>query len=218
MKISFIVAIFLFGLSFCTTLVPESRNEDEIIVIDRKENRKYNLTAAFYGYYFKYGENDELTAKVIKYIIFRKNDTGEEVRYYPKEPEGEQHAHFYFTEIWSPDEEYLVLPIGRFDGFGIIKSADAMKAIKTNDFLDTIGVFNSYTSNSKREQLRLWHDFIGWKSASSISFDAGLSGHSDNYQYDFVNKKLTTSPEKVRTTIEGENKKGEIAIQSNATF
>lgn len=218
MKVVLVIACSLLLASFCTTLPSKLSEKDEIIEISRKENRKYNLTAVFYGQNHNYGENNDLTAKIIRYIIFRRNDSGEEVRYYPKEDETEQHATFYFTEIWSPDEEYLVLPIGRFDGFGIIKSNETMKAVKNNDFFDTIRVFNVYEYDNKNNRLTLWHNFKGWNNSSSVIFDAGLSGNSDNYQYDFIKQILTTSPDKVRNTIKGENVKGEIPLKSNSSL
>lgn len=109
MKIYLLFFIFVFasGFNFCQSAKIE-RQDDENVIIAQKENRKYGLTATFYGTHYKSNE-DELEYKITREVIFRENKTGIEVKYKASGliPAG----NFYFTEIWSPDEEYIILPI-----------------------------------------------------------------------------------------------------------
>lgn len=196
MKIFFLLSVFWFasGLDFCQSAKIEKR-DDENIVVARKENRKYSLTAIFYG------ENDKTVGKIINRVVFRDNKTGAEVRY---EPTGQIPAgNFYFTEVWSPDEEYLILPIGTFQGFGVFEAKDALKSIKENNYFDTIKV-KSVNSGF------FGHDFEKWEDNSTFSFKAGLDGDMFEFKYNAAKSELYCYKEKCEDFDIGINKKGEI--------
>lgn len=179
----FVCLMFFFllvsGLGFCQSPKPES--EDEKIVVAVKENKKYGVTATFYGKDYRNGENDKAATKVIKEIVFRENKTGAEIKYSPTGTESA--ADFYFTEIWSPDEEYVVLPIGKFEGFGIFEAKETLNNIKSNKYYDALKV---KTKNSGF----FWHDFDKWENDSTFGFRAGLNGELFAFKYDIAKNEL----------------------------
>ena len=182
MKVFSLIIIFLFASNFSFCQTSKTKHEDDkIIVIGEKENQKYDLTAIFYGVDFHFEDEKNTVVKIIKHVVFRNNKTKTEVKYETSGtiPAGE----FYFTEIWSPDEEYLILPIGMFEGFGIFKAKDALENIKSNKFFDTIEIGNSRGGS-------YWHDFGKWENNSTFSFRAGLYGDMFAFKYNLAKSEL----------------------------
>lgn len=202
MKIYLLFFIFVFssGLGFCQSVKTEKR-ADEVIIVTQKDNKKYNLSATFYGEELRYGENEEVVSKIITYVVFRDNKTNVEVKYSPKGTTSA--ADFYFTEIWSPDEEYLILPIGKFEGFGIFEAKDALKNVKSNKYFDTIKVKHEHSG-------WYWHDFEKWEDDSTFSFRAGLSGDMFAFKYNVAKSELYCYEEDCQNSDIGENNKGNI--------
>jgi hypothetical protein len=202
LKIYFLPLIFVFasGLGFCQS-TESQKNNDKVIVITSKENSKYGLTATLLGIIFKPDENGEPEYKIIKSIVFRDNKTGAEVEYKPTGtlPAGD----FYFTEIWSPDEEYLALPIGMYEGFAIFESKDALKSVKDNNYFDTIKV-KSLNSGW------FWHEFEKWENGSTFSFRAGLDGDMFAFKYNVAEKELYCFTTKCEEMDIGKNIKGDV--------
>ena len=202
MKILCVIFIFAFvsELGFCQSRKTD-KQDDETIVIEQKTNRKYDLTATFHGINFRYGNDNELSAKIIRSIIFRDNRTGAEVEY---KPTGDRPAgDFYFTEIWSPDEEYLILPIGTFQGFGVFEAKNALEKIKYNNYFDTIKV--------KLDSGGFFaHAFEKWEDDSTFSFRAGLDGDMFAYKYNLEKKELYCYQESCEKQDIGFNNKSKI--------
>lgn len=202
MKIFCILFIFVFvsEAGFCQSR-KTNKQDDESIIIEQKDNKKYNLTAIFRGENFRYGDNDEFSTKIIRHVIFRSNETGAEVEYKPTGglPAGD----FYFTGIWSPDEEYLVLPIGMFEGFGIFKTKDGLENIKSNKYFDTIKV-KLNTSGW------FYHSFEKWEDDSTFSFRAGLDGDMFAYKYNLEKEELYCYQESCEQQDIGFNNKSKI--------
>lgn len=213
MKIYFLFFILMFysGLGFCQSAKTE-KNEDEIILIEQKENKKYNITANFYGVNFDLGNDNKEVIKIITYVVFRNNKTGAEVKYKPSTVNNESGEtgiesivtpDFYFTNVWSPNEEYLVLPIGVFEGYGIFKAEGALKNIKENKYFDTI---KTKSVNSGF----YGHNFEKWEGDSTFSFRAGLDGDMFAFKYNIATAELYCYQKKCEEFEIGFNKKGEI--------
>lgn len=209
MKIYLLLFIFVFtsGLGFCQSVKKEAK-DDKIIIIEKKENKKYNLRATFYGEDYgeesSYVDEDGIDRKIITNITFRDNNTGEEVKYKPTG--GFPAGNYYFTDIWSPGEEYLVLPIGMFEGYAIFESKDALKNIKENKYFDTIKV-KSVNSGW------FWHDFQKWEDDSTFFFRAGLDGDMFAFKYNIEKSELYCYEEGCERDNIGDigiNKKGKI--------
>lgn len=212
MKLFCVLFIFVFvsELGFCQSRKADKPDDDEVIIVEQRNNKKYNLTATFHGVNFRYGENNEISEKTITYIVFRDNNSSEEVRYKPSTQNNIEDGvagivtpNFYFTDIWSPDEEYLVLPIGKIEGFGIFKVKDGLGAIKENKYFDTIKV-KLNTSGW------FWHDFGKWEDNSIFSFRAGLDGDMFAYKYNLEKKELYCYQEGCEKQDIGSNNKSKI--------
>jgi hypothetical protein len=203
MKIHLLIIILILTTGF-VSCQPEQKkaNEDELFLLSQKENKKYSLTAAFYGIRHNAAGKDELSYTIIQKVVLKK--TGGNVEGITYNATGQIPAgDFYFTEVWSPDEEYLVLPIGKFEGFAIFKAKDALNDIKANKYFDTI---KTKSVNSGW----FWHDFEKWEDNSTISFRAGLYGDMFAFKYNFEKKALACYQEKCEEFDIGFNNKGKI--------
>jgi hypothetical protein len=166
-------------------------------VLSVKENRKYKVRCVFYGEEMEVGAN--LKAKVVRYVAVR-NEGGDEARYAPLDAAAGD-SDIYFDDVWSPDEEYLVLPRGRSEGFCIVKARGAFEGVKARRCDDFIKV-------RETNGTALWHEFVGWD-GESLTFKAGLSGDSFTFAYDLPRRSLTTA-ERPAPSVEGENSGGKL--------
>lgn len=201
--------LLLLNLNVCAprTRSPQPQN-DKPLVIAQRENHKYRLVVTFYGEEVTFGEGvSQRTEKMISYLTIRDEQKANEVRYVPPETGAEDNPHFYFTEVWSPDEEYLLLPLGNFQGFGVCKANEAMTAIKNRKFFDSIAVRVDSGAN-------LWHEFGKWEGNTAFSFKAGLSGDLFGFRYDFASQKLFAPGANSSAGFIGRNQKGELKIIS----
>jgi hypothetical protein len=170
------------------------------------ENHTYQLDAIFSGEYLEVGDR---TDKVITSLTLKSKITGQEVRYNPESSPAKEDTSAYFTEVWSPEGEWLVLPLGRFSGFCIIQARDALASIEKQKCSD-----NLYTRLSTRPKLLLWHDFEKWDGDSAFIFKAGLFGDLTRLRYDITTSRLTVlDPDASPHFIEASNNKGKIAIE-----
>ena len=177
-----------------------ARRDKELAV---KENKKYHVRCVFYGEEVEAGAGR--TAKVVRYVAL-KNESGDEARYAPADAAAAGDSDIYFTDVWSPDEEYLVLPRGRFEGFCIMKAPGAFESVKAGRCDDFIRV-------REKNGTSLWHEFVGW-GGGLLTFKAGLSGDSFTFRYDLTSRSLTTS-ERPIPSVEGENGAGKLIVGAN---
>lgn len=75
---------------------------------------------------------------------------------------------FCFLPVWSPSEDWLLLPDGRFDGFAVFKAHDLPVGLTDRSKMLRIGVADP-------SGIRWWHEFTRWKSRIVFEFRAGLS-------------------------------------------
>jgi hypothetical protein len=172
-------------------------------ILSVRENRKYKVRCIFYGEEMEVGANQK--AKVIRYVVVR-NEGGDEARYAPLDAAAASDSNIYFTDVWSPDEEYLVLPRGRSEGFCIVKARGAFESVKAGRCDDFIRV-------RETNGTALWHEFAGWD-GESLTFKAGLSGDSFTFAYDLPRRSLTTTERPV-PSVEGENGGGKLSVVAN---
>jgi hypothetical protein len=153
------------------------------VVLTLKENTKYRLICIFYGERLK-GENGVTDTDLIEYVTIRDQRDGSEVRYVPTDAISLIESLGFFTNVWSPDEELLVLPLGRFEGFSITRSAEVMQRLST-------GRFNDFVRVELDNGVRLWHEFGNWEGPASFVFNAGLSGQHVRFTYYLSDHALT---------------------------
>ncbi len=141
---------------------------------------------------------------VIEQLTIRNSETGQQIQYSRPDGPSTSDAHAYFTDVWSPDYELLVLPLNRFRGFCIIRAAEALAAIRKQSCGDTIRV-RADTGTA------LWHQFEKWDTDQSFVFNAGLSGDQIRLRYEIGPERLTALEPNVRF-LEGENNRGKIKV------
>jgi hypothetical protein len=197
-----LILIFLLDISWCSGLRPISKpNTKETGVIKVTENNKYKLEAVFSGYDLQVGDR---TVKVVDSVTIRSKTTGREVKYERADGPSKSDAQAYFTDVWSPDEEFLVLPLNRLYGFCIIRASDALDSIQKQRCQDTVSV-HVQSGPSLR------HDFEKWDGNESFVFKAGLYDNDARLRYEISGGRLNALDSKL-LDIEGENSKAKIAI------
>ena len=170
-------------------------------VIKITPNQKYKLEAIFSGTNVEVGDRK---VAVIEQLTIRSSETGQHVQYKRSDAPSSSDANAYFTDVWSPDDEFLVLPLDRFSGFCIVRAADALAAIQKQSCLDTVLV-RAETGTA------LWHQFENWDTNQSFIFNAGLSDDQIRLKYDILQERLTALEPNV-SFLEGENSRGKIKI------
>ena len=170
-------------------------------VIKIAPNHKYKLEAIFSGIDVEVGDRK---VPVIQQLTIRSSETGQQIQYRRSDGPSESDANAYFTAVWSPDDELLLLPLERFHGFCIIRAAEALDAIQKQSCRDTIRA-RAETGTA------LWHQFERWDTAESFIFNAGLSGDQTSLKYNISQKRLTASDPNFRFLV-GENSDGKIKI------
>jgi hypothetical protein len=163
-----------------------------------KENHKYNYTCIFYGDDIEIADRIE---PVFTYMSIRDDSTAEEIKYEPSMEVVKSDSNI--VDVWSPDEEYLVLLRGNFKGFYIIKASEVAEFIRNRSHVDSIRVYEANTETA------LMHFFGKWDGNRSFIFDAGLSGDNWSFRYDITEQKLTVLGER-SDFFSGENIKGKI--------
>jgi hypothetical protein len=117
-------------------------------VIKITPNQKYKLEAIFSGTDVEVGDRK---VAVIEQLTIRSSETGQQIQYKRSDGPSSSDAHAYFTDVWSPDNEFLVLPLARFRGFCIERAAEALAAIQKQSCFDMVPV--------RFESAALWHQF-----------------------------------------------------------
>jgi len=181
---------------------PGSTASDAVHVVLTKTNRKYHLDALFFGQEVALDNGSHVTA--IQYLSIR-NIQGQDYRYSPDDASSLTSSGGFFADIWSPDEELIVLPLGRFEGFCLMRSSELTTRIAERHFDDSIRV-------QLASGPRLWHEFHGWKDNSTFRFGAGLSGQEIKFTYSFPRHQLVAE-EKINNNFIGINSKGKIKVE-----
>ena len=108
-------------------------------------------------------------------------------------------------DVWSPDGQTLVLPAGRFEGFHIVRSAEALTRLESRQYNDSVRVeVNTGT--------QLWHEFMGWRDSQTIAFRAGLSGQQIPFTYS-IDTRTCHTPEISRADFIAINSAGRARVQ-----
>ena len=173
--------------------------KDRIIKIE--PNQKYKLEAVFSGTDVEVGDR---TVPVIQQLTLRSTAASRAIKYSPVDGPSDSDAEAYFIDVWSPDDEFIVLPLNRFHGFCIVRAAEAIDIIQKQSCSDTIRVRGETGTG-------LWHTFEKWDGDESFIFKVGLSGNLIRLKYDISQGRLTALEPNFRF-LEGQNGKGKVQI------
>ena len=172
-----LVALILCLLMGGCSLGVEGGKRSEGTLLATSHNRRFNLDIEFYGSWV--GPDSAPREKwVVTRIAIKEGGTGETIRFTPNDPQTLRDSFGYFAEVWSPDFKYLVLPLGRYEGFAVFPADAVMKNLRKQDH-EKIQV-----KLAAKHSPLLWHEFLGWQRDHILRFSAGLSGDSVEFRYD----------------------------------
>ena len=204
-----LVLFLAFSISGCSHLGSVSKpnssrtdvvNTPQTDVIKVSENHKYKLEAVFSGHDVEVGERTE---KIIDSLIIRSQVTGQEVKHIRAEGPAQSLTRAYITDLWSPDEEFLVMPRSKLE-FCIIRAAEALERIQKQTCSDTLSVY-------VRSGPSLWLDFEKWDGDESFVFKASVYGDDTRLKYEISSGRLTALDSNIIKT-EGMNSRGKLVI------
>jgi hypothetical protein len=136
------------------------------------------------------GADGATPIKYVESVSVKDVQTGESAAYVPVG--GDDSLSFsqgYFAEVWSPNGEYLVLPLSPFEGFCIIKAKGALKTIKQRRCDDQIRVLH-YRPPMEIKQVAYYHEWERWATDTAFRFKAGLHGERGTFIYDAATQEL----------------------------
>jgi hypothetical protein len=188
-----LIVLVCLGVSGCSRADP-----DTPVLLATHSNAKYKLSCNFYGN--EVTLDDGRTVSVVSYVTVRDERSNAESRFTPVDPSSLNEPGGFFQTVWSPDEEFLVLPLGRFDGFAIIRAGEALQRVADRGYSDFLRI-------EMDTGARLWHEFGRWEQPARFSFNAGLSGDLLPFTYDAASRQLAT-PQKVSASFLGVNSQG----------
>ena len=146
--------------------------------------------------------------RIVDAVSIRDRNKGEVVKFEPLDPQSLLLADGYTRNVsWSPDEEYLILPLGQFDGFCIVKSNQALGSVREKKCLDTIRI-------QLNTGLQMSHEFVSWDGNSAFVFKAGMENSFPQFKYD-ISKRRVTAVERTNDIFEAYNLAGKLAISQN---
>jgi hypothetical protein len=195
----YIASLLIVSVFSSCSLQPEKLsvdpNQTKELVLAQQENRKYKLTAIFYG------EGSSATDAVIKRIAIRNDTTGGELNYKPQEPFNGNNI----WNVWSPDGEVLLLMRGDVKGICIIKTVEAEREINSQSCSDYIMVYEKTTETG------LIHTYGVWTNTEEFRFSAGLSGDLWDFSYNIRTHELKV--EGSNKNFEGQNRYGKVDLR-----
>lgn len=143
-----------------------------------KENSKYGLVVEFFGEWVG-PDSDPEQQWMVERLILRETTGGEGVHFQPEDDQALVNSLGYYAEVWSPDFEYLVLPLGRFEGFGIFDSKRAHGDLQQGQVPERIQIVSLADGGAP-----LWHTFGQWQDDDTFKFSAGRAGDEIDFFYD----------------------------------
>lgn len=164
---------------------PVNIPQEELLSVE--SNKKYGLDCMLYGSQIvAYDVNNQIAGKtrIIRDILLYDRKSGDHIIYAPYETESLDHFSLY-EDVWSPNEEYLVLPLGRTDGFHILHASQALK----------------YLNERKKGFVRIdlghipvLHTFWKWAGDDAFLFSAGHAYTDYQYIYEIGTNTLSALP------------------------
>ena len=150
----------------------EANQREEVYLVAVKKNVKHNVSVLFYRYKNPRLASTENSDKRYNQIVIREDGTNKQSNPIKTIEE--------FQDVWSPNEEYLLLNGGvcKQDGFCIYKTADIVEAFKQSatfemppatDFI-TLTFVEYNRKLQKGEVARCAYNFTNWDGEASLVF------------------------------------------------
>lgn len=180
-----LLIFIVFFLPGCNSKSEDLALQTEKPIISRL-NEQHRIVVEFYGELIG-PDSERPDHLLIDHILIRDNKTSRVERFIPKDADILQNSFGYFTKVWSPDMDYMVLPLGRFQGFALLSSRTVMKDLQQHRFSETIQIVPTTETSTK-----LWHEFIGWQKPHLLHFSAGLSGRQTEFVFNPATGEVST--------------------------
>lgn len=117
--------------------------------------------------------------------LYVRNKAGARREFVPDDAASLQQSFGYYAGVWSPDQEFLVLPRGRFEGFAVMVAAKGLEGVAATQ-RGTIRLVDP----GKDGDTGLWHEFGGWREGHLLEFSAGLSGDKVSFTTDVTSGRV----------------------------
>ena len=165
-------------------------------------NAAHELVVEFYGELVG-ADSEPPQQMTVDRILVRDEKTGQAEPFVPADPTSLASSFGYFTDVWSPDEAYLALPLGRFQGFVLFSADKLLPGLRDRQSADRVQIRLARDASPA-----LWHEFIGWEAPHTLRFAAGLSGDLVEFEFDpktrLVRSKSPNAGSFVAITAEGQ--------------
>lgn len=175
-------------LSVCSLLAScqfmnEPKNQESTLIRIENEEQVYSpqLGARFKKsvYSGQKGQSQWSSINGVEFFLPDAPDSGF-VKYVPEDiSAAENSASFFYNKINSPDKKWIVLPVGRKEGFVFTPTANTLSSVRQGMYQ---GRFSARTVNGTP----LFHEFVRWESPSTFVFAA--SGEEGGVQFDEIFK------------------------------
>ncbi len=139
-------------------------------------NEKYGLDCFFY-------EAHDEPQLITNILIYERMSS--RYKWYEPYRDGSIDPFSFYKTVWSPDTEYLVLPLGRDDGFHVLHASQALEDLneKKKGFVKIdLG------------HLPVWHTFWKWVGDDAFLFSAGHAYTDHQYIYEIGVRTLSALP------------------------
>jgi len=168
----------------------ESKESDNILSIT---NNAKNLTIDIHLDPDFYKEFKIDKDKIAAQEITLKNPQEKWLRFNALDHESLRSSKGYYSQVWSPDYNYLVLPLGRFEGFAIFTAPylqNHMERLVTKQYYGadlvpetTLKIFSEFGP-------ALWHEFVGWEGEHTLIIRVGLGNDLKKFWYNIKDNRL----------------------------
>ncbi len=156
------ILAFILGIVFTGCASHSSRESSS-----HEQSVAHGLTLVF--------EGEKMGAQTFPTRIFLQDSKNRKTFFKPRDPVSVENSSFIIHPAWSPTQEWLLLPDGRFDGFAAFVATQLPTALTNPSKSLRVGV-------SGVSGTRWFHEFVRWKSQSIFEFRAGLSGQLTNFE------------------------------------
>ncbi|HET6282159.1 MAG TPA: hypothetical protein VFH73_14425 [Polyangia bacterium] len=117
--------------------------------------------------------------------LYLRDKAGAGREFVPDDAASLQQSFGYYADVWSPDQEFLVLPLGRFEGFAVMVAAKGLEGLAAGQQ----GAIR-LVDPGKDGDTGLWHEFGGWRQGHLLEFSAGLSGDKVSFTADVTSGRV----------------------------
>jgi hypothetical protein len=183
------ILLFLSLISGCS-IAGERKENVNILSVPNKTNDlivDIHLDEEFYKD-FKLDKNN-----IAANEITIRNTKKQWYSFKPEDQESLRSSKGFYSNVWSPDNKYLVLPLGRFEGVAIFSVSyikGNMQKLITKQYYGAELTPETTLKIVSEFGPALWHEFIGWEGKHTLVIRSGLSKDFKQFRYNIEKNEL----------------------------